>query len=66
MEEKTATKRLIMKIFTQYTQNLTQTREASYLCFGNRSDVSRLFTTLPPQSDMETFQRNSLKLITSF
>ena len=52
-----------MKIFTQYTQNLTQTCETPYLCFGNRSDFSRLFTTLPPKSDMETFQGNSLKLI---
>ena len=55
-----------MKIFTQYTQNLTQTCETPNLCFGNRSDFSRLFTTLLPKSDMETFQGNSLKLIISF
>ena len=56
--EKTATERLTMKIFTRYTQNLTQTCETPYLCFGNRSDFSRLFTTLPPKSDMENLSRN--------
>ena len=53
-----------MNIYSVY-KNLTQTCETSHLCCGNGSDVSSLFMTLPPQSDMESFQRNSLELIRS-
>ena len=62
---KKTTEKLKIRIFTQSTNSLTQTSETSHLCCGSGSDFGSLFTTLPPQSDMETFQRISLESIGS-